>query len=384
MTVVRPTFLDGGILAAQDLTALESTARDRAARHARHLHTPGVAEGLALTGTKGSTAAGQSYVDVTLTAGYAVDGTGRELVLDADQQLSPDRFTADNPDPQPDPDDPQPTSGSTPWHPVFVVGVDGALAGAAARGSCAHAPGGGGVEELLDVVFGLPGDSDRDQVPPPAAAGQGTGAWRVLVGYVKYDVDLDRFSDVSPDAGGQSVTGAGARASLVAGTGRVELRAGGSPAAGTTALLVDGSGGGTLTFGAYGGSGAISPLLTVDKAGNVKAKGTITGVQTVGSVRVATGVVSDGTVVPLPDGVDQAAVDAGELVASVLVTPLLPDPATAPNATSVFVHQVCEVDADRRVSCRGVWFDSTSAVAPVSVAASCRFLVLVTVAEGGP
>jgi hypothetical protein len=384
VTTVRPTFLDGAILAAGDLTSLEATARDRAARHARHLHTPGVGQGLELKGKKGSTAAGQSFMDVTLTAGYALDGTGRELVLEADQQLSPDRFIADNPDPQPDPDDPQPTPGSTPWHPVFLRGVDGALAGAPGRGSCAHAPGGAGVEELVDVEFGLPGDSDRDQVPPPPAAGQGNGAWRVLVGFVKYDVDLDRFIEVSPDAGGLAVTGAGARASLVAGTGRVELRADGSPVAGTAALLVDGAAGGSLTFGAYGGSGAISPLLTVDKAGNVTAKGTLKGVQTVGSVRVATGDVSDGTVVPLPDGVDQAAVDAGELAVSLLVTPLLPDPASAPNATSVFVHQVCEADADRRVSCRGVWFDSTAVAAPTSVAASCRFLELVTVAEDGP
>ena len=36
-----------------------------------------------------STTGGQAYVDVTLTAGYAIDGTGRELVLDADQTLSP-------------------------------------------------------------------------------------------------------------------------------------------------------------------------------------------------------------------------------------------------------------------------------------------------------
>ena len=47
---------------------------------------------------EGSTGRARAYVDVTLTAGYAVDGTGRELVLAEDRQLSPDRFTADNPD----------------------------------------------------------------------------------------------------------------------------------------------------------------------------------------------------------------------------------------------------------------------------------------------
>ena len=44
----RPQFHDGAILAAADLSALEETGRDRDARHARHLHTPGVAAGLEL------------------------------------------------------------------------------------------------------------------------------------------------------------------------------------------------------------------------------------------------------------------------------------------------------------------------------------------------
>ena len=139
---------------------------------------------------------------------------------------------------------------------------------------------------------------------------------------------------------------------------------------------MDGDAGGSLTFGTHAGSGAITRCSPSTRRATSRAKGTLKGVQTAGSVRVATGVVSDGAVVPLPDGVDQAAVDAGELAVSLVVTPLLPDPTSAPNATSVFVHQVCEVDADRRVSCRGVWFDSTAAVAPTSVAAACRFLEL--------
>jgi chitodextrinase len=67
-------------------------------------------------------------------------------------------------------------------------------------------------------------------------------------------------------------------------------------------------------------------------------------------------------------------------VVSLLLTPLLPDPQTAPAGATAFVHQVCEADAERRVACRGVWLDATT---PTTVAASCRFLVLVTVAEGG-
>ena len=55
----RPAFADGTILAAADLSALEATGRDRDARHARHLHTPGVCQGLALRSELAGTTGGQ-------------------------------------------------------------------------------------------------------------------------------------------------------------------------------------------------------------------------------------------------------------------------------------------------------------------------------------
>ena len=39
MSPTRPLFLDGAILGAADLTALEQLDRDRDARASRHLHT---------------------------------------------------------------------------------------------------------------------------------------------------------------------------------------------------------------------------------------------------------------------------------------------------------------------------------------------------------
>lgn len=379
MTTTRPIFLDGAILAAADLSTLESTARDRDARHARHLHTPGVCSGLKLDTEDRTTTDGRPYVDVTLSAGYAIDGTGRELVVAKDVQLSRDRFLADNPNPPVEPG----TTLSV-WHPVFVRGIDAAVVGAAQPASCANGSGRGGVEEVVDVEFGRPGDSDLDQPVPAPDAGPGDGVWRVLVGFVRFDTQIERFAEVETTADGLRVSGAGARAALVAApAGRLELRSGSAPASGVPAVLVEAAAGGSLTFGTHDGTGGVNPLLTVDSSGNLTAKGSLKGVQTAGSVRIISGTTSDGTVLPLPAGVDQATVDSGGLEVSVLVTPHLPDPSTASNATSVFVPSECAVDpADRRVTCRGRWVD-VAANTVTETPASCDFLVMVSVPDGG-
>lgn len=374
----RPVFIDGTILAAGDLGALESTARDREARHARNLHTPGVCQGLALHPEPQATTGGRAFVDVTLTAGYAVDGTGRELVLATDMQLSPDRFLGDNPNPRVPPGE-----TVTDWHPVFVRGFDNATpANAASR--CGLGLGAGGVEEVVEVEFGRPGDTDADQAVPTPDAGPGDGAWRVLVGFVRFDTAIARFHEVGTSAGGVSVTGAGARAALVTGAaGRVEVRAGAAPAAGVPAVVVTSQPAASLVFGTHDGTGGLAALLTVDAAGNVTAKGTLSGVQTAGSVRLIAGTAYDGTVLPLPAGVDQATIDSGGLEVSVLVSPHLPDPVSAPSTDSVFLPAVCEIDADRRVECWGRWLDVSAGTLTVEPAA-CDFMMLVSVPGGTP
>ena len=152
---------------------------------------------------------------------------------------------------------------------------------------------------------------------------------------------------------------------------------------GTPALVVGSEPDASLTFGTHNGSGTIAPLLSVDSSGNVTAKGTLSGVQTAGSVRLVAGTAFDGTVLPLPAGVDQATIDSGGLELSILVTPHLPDLASAPNAGQMFLPTRCEVDADRRVACEGTWFTPGSAAAD-DEAAACDFLVLVSVPGGAP
>ena len=63
--------------------------------------------------------------------------------------------------------------------------------------------------------------------------------------------------------------------------------------------------------------------------------------------------------------------------------PQLPDPATRPNTTSVFVPVRCEVDGDRRVSCTGQWAD-LAANTLTDEPGACDFLLLVAVPEVPP
>src|SRR5262245_51071757 len=90
--VVRPVFFEGQILAAADLEASVGHARDEAARDRRVLHTPGIANGLVLTGEDRTTAAGERFQEITLSAGIAVDRTGRQIVLAADTRLEEQLF----------------------------------------------------------------------------------------------------------------------------------------------------------------------------------------------------------------------------------------------------------------------------------------------------
>ena len=112
------------------------------------------------------------------------------------------------------------------------------------------------------------------------------------------------------------------------------------------------------------------------------SKGTLSGVQTAGSVRLVAGTAFDGTVLPLPAGVDQATIDSGGLEVSVLgQRRACPTPSAAPTAGR-FLPAVCEIDADRRVSCQGTWF-RPGVAGGNDEAAACDFLVVVSVPGGG-
>jgi hypothetical protein len=372
MSPTRPVFSDGAILGAGDLTALEQLDRDRDARATRHLHTPGVGAGLELHPEDRQTDSGAGYVDVTVQPGYAIDGSGRELVVGAPLPVPWDRFTADIPNPVT-----QPASTVTVWYPVFIHGLDAPVVSTNGQAGCQGGAGPTRISEDVGIEFGRPGDAGVEQPVPAPDSGPGDGSWRVLVGFVRLDTAIDRFVEVSASADGVSVPTAGVRAGLVAGqTGRVEVRPRPAASAGVPTVIVDAANGGSLVFGLHNGTGAVTPLVSVDSAGNLTASGTISGVQTAGTVRVVAGTASDGAVLPLPAGVDSAAVASGAVEVEVLVTPRYPQLGTGVR----YVPGECRVDTDRRVHCWGTTFTPGSAAAPVAdVAGSCDYIVLVSV-----
>jgi hypothetical protein len=130
--IARPTFYEGEILPAADLGATVDYARNQMARQSRYLHTWGIAAGLVLKDP------------ATLTAGIAIDGTGREIVVPADVQLDPTTFDVFV---QPDP---------TTLYPVYLSGVDQA---AAPVSSLTGACGGSqptSMQETYNITFGAP------------------------------------------------------------------------------------------------------------------------------------------------------------------------------------------------------------------------------------
>src|SRR5215470_17719934 len=112
---LRPTFHEGQVLAAADLAATVAYARGAAARHTRYLHDWGIAEGLGLvTENRTDPATNARYVEVSVSAGMAIDGTGREIVVPEPVVLAEADFEevngADEPTDEP--------------YPVFLTAAD--------------------------------------------------------------------------------------------------------------------------------------------------------------------------------------------------------------------------------------------------------------------
>jgi hypothetical protein len=76
----RVQFFNGERLFASDLQTLEEFQREMRWLHNKSLHQPGVASGFAVSGEKGDR-------QVTVQPGYAIDSSGREIVLTEQQHI---------------------------------------------------------------------------------------------------------------------------------------------------------------------------------------------------------------------------------------------------------------------------------------------------------
>lgn len=373
-TIERPAFYEGQILAGADLNAAVDHARGQLARHERHLHLWGIAAGLDLRGVDRKTAAGQPYQEVTVTAGVAVDGSGREIVLTADARLPDEVFDQLNVSVGQLP-------GAVVWYPVFLTGRDAAPpAPPLSVGQCGSSEP-NRLREDTQFDFGRPGDETATDDEAGVADGPDSGfatPRRVLLGFVRWDPALARFVEVAPDHDGVRRRHAGVRADTVAARGgSLSLRTRSSVAKGKPGLALSEDGNGWLAFGPLTSAGAVEPVFSVNAKGDLTIKGKFEGAVTPGSVQVQSGVAMDGVVLPLPPGITQDMLDQGQAIAHVHATPRLP-PSAPPDAATDWVAcpQECSVDGARRVRCTVRWFNSTGVA---DLPGACDYVVLVSV-----
>ncbi|MEU3821314.1 hypothetical protein AB0E74_17120 [Streptomyces sp. NPDC030392] len=369
---LRPSFHEGQVLAAADLTATVAYARGLAVRHARHLHDWGVAEGLGLTATpRTDPLTGARHVEVGIAPGLAVDGTGREIVLTERVVLRESDFEEVNGADQPT-DEP---------YPVFLTAADRDPVTAPAPLSCAGGATRTRVEESYQILFGRLGDerlAEEQRPPAPGAPpAEPPERWLVLLGYVRWADG--HFDGVAAEARGVGVRFTGVRADTVAArSGALTLRTRPDPLEGEPALVLSGGDQPSLVFGLYQGSGTVAPLMTVAANGNLTVEGSFSGRMPAGSTLVASGTATDGMLLPLPPGVAPEQVADGRVLVHVWLTPRIPPPGT----DSALVSTVeAAVDGERRVRCRTRLYDPLAAPAEVvERPGAVDFLVLATVA----
>jgi hypothetical protein len=348
--IERPIFYEGQILGAEHLERTVDHARGQQARHERHLHLWGIANGLALTGKGKQTAQGVNYQEVTLSAGMAIDGTGREIVVPEAERLSEDLFDQLN----------VAINVTEAWYPVFLIGRDEpAPQPPIAIGTCDSSQP-TRVVEGYEVTFGRPGDElDLDtQDVPEVADGPGNGTWRVLLGFVQWDATIKHFKAVANESSGIGRRYAGVQADEVAARGgRLTLRSRSRLEVGKPAVVMDETDGGLLQFGLLTTPGVVTPVFSVNSKGDVTAEGTIAGAVTPGSVQVQSGIAMDGVLLPLPPGIKPEDIEVGKVTLHSHVTPQITQ-AQAPDPSSTWgvITLECRVGSDRRIHCQVRWF----------------------------
>lgn len=371
--ISRPSFFEGQVLKAADLSLGLEYARGQMARHDRNLHTPGIASGLKLWLDKST-----GEPEVKLDPGVAIDASGREIVVDQQVTLSKDEFTIISI-----------AGDKTSWYPVFLAGRDDAtVPPALSSRRCGTSAQPSQTSETFDVRFGRPKDELSQTVPDlaPGDGPDGSGTVNVLVGYVQSD-GAGSFADaqVAP----LNVTPppfAGVRADeVVARNGVVSIRADqGATRQGQPALVVDGVKG-ELRYGLQDALGQVSsPLLSVDTKGDLTVTGSIKSLVTTG-VLAESGTIFDGMTIPLPQGVTDEQVTKGQVKLHVAVTPRRVGDRRPPGETTgtwLMSPLECYV-VDRVAYVRERWFNVASwATAPKEISGSCEYVILAYVSGG--
>jgi hypothetical protein len=335
--VQRPFFGEGQLLGAVDLNDSVDHARGQIARHGRALHTWGIAEGLDLV-----TLPAPVGVQVSVASGIAIDGSGRELVVS-------DPLPLDEADlPGVLVQDPGTTPSPKPvWYPVFLSGCDrGATQLLAALTTCGTGGTPGRIDETCVVSVGRPGDETSfEQAEPAAGLGPdgaiGSSPWLMLIGYVQGQRSSDgsyQFTDAARSPAGLTAPRfVGIKADRVeAQSPTLTLSATpADPQAPKPVLVLDASpaDGPVFTYGLATGD-SVQPLFAVDSHGDAVLAGSLSSGVDV-DIQIASGIATDGMLLPLPGTIRQQDVDDGAVALHVQITPLLPGPPEPPPPVQV-------------------------------------------------
>lgn len=371
-SVLRPTFSDGQVLGASDLNAHIDYDRVALGLHERTEHLWGVAAGLSLREIQRTTRDKQSFVDVELSPGRAVDRMGRAIVSTEPRLLDPrdleSRITREQ------------TERDV--YPVFVQALDVPRPGQAQPGQCAVGQV-ARIEEGLLVSFGAPGSEIPLLEQGNAAVQEELGAPpagdKVLVGWVTWDAKLRKFRSVQSSVEGRVVRYVGVAASeVVAGAGALGLRTRPGGARYALTLTESSTGGCELRFGKQEGAAEPSPTFTVDDKGNVSYAGTLSPMPTA-NVRAESGVIFHGMRLPLPPNVAEDQVASGKIRVHAILSPLLLVPSSLKAGAPIPVVHHCDADmgGDRRVRCIVRWYDLTKPNSGfVELPAPCSYLLV--------
>ncbi len=371
--VKRATFHEGQVLKPGDLNLAVSYDRNGFARHQRYQHLWGIVTGLELEGDDRTTDQGDSFVEVTVDAGVAVDGTGRTVVVTEPIPLSEVLF-----------DELNVASGAEEdaWFPVFLLGRDVEVRGAAGITSGCETGEPTQIAEAYEITFGRKGDEldldEQQTVDVTDGPGGGTAAeaWRILLGFVQWDSSINHFTNVEHEAEGVGRRYAGVRAGEVIGAGdELVLRSAERGDGGKPIVVLDGGDKPRMQFGPQNSSGKVSAVMTVDTDGNLTVTGKIVGALA-GGIQVESGMATDGMLLPLPPGITQDQVDDGEVVIQTHVTPRFQIPAGTLAAQKWFPH-IYECRADgRRVHCRARFIGADGAGVPVDLPWVCDYVMM--------
>lgn len=377
--VARPSFYEGQVLSAADLDLGQEYGRAALSRHERYLHTPGIATGLELK-VDNSTGA----VQVTLSAGMAIDGNGRQIVVDRQETLAPEDLDSQGVLIPADTDSAV-KQEDRPWHPVFLNALDESATPVSLARGCGAGAQPNRMQETYGFTYGFPGEPAGDGSVAAVSDGpQPSATARVLIGYVQWDGASNFFDAKAAPPKNPPTPYAGVRADeVVARDGTLALRADlGATHDKHPALILDGDKGGEMRFGLQNEKGEIVSVFSVDSAGNLTLSGVIKGPISDKSVWAESGTVTDGMLIPLPAGVPQDKVDSGQIVLHITVSPRNTGDLRPPDgsAGTWFKQSLeCRVDG-RRVHCRERWFDVSNLPAPKVFPAACDYVIVASTA----